>query len=582
MTNVDKNLSSSPTRGDSHHYRNLSISEAVLAPQGTITDDVEPTLAANGNANELVDDVSVDLAEHHEALIGAAFHNQNNINKQPTLATLGETPFADDGDEVVNHRVIATEVVKEPTNFTDTETVLQNAIVLLDPRIPDCIHLIEAGKKRGLMVMAVIPKPNDGSKALIDFYPTAQALLEVGMHQVYEPPFGSKFDVVECAANLKTIEAQQNLRFLGVIPCREAAVDFSDILGALLGLSNVNDLGLAGARRDKGLMKLAVANAGLRVAKYARLTHGQGKDIINAVEELELKYPVVVKTPRGMGTSDVFICNNEKEAMESSAHIVRGVGPDGRKTQYALLEEFIGGEEFALNLVASPATPRGVQVTDIWMYHKINTDGTMVNTFQEMVDPQSRAYAELVRYAEGVCRAVGIKYGMAHVEIKADFDEKRNKWVNPVMIEVGARLAGGRKAIMAENTIIGWHPFDAMVDAHCGFPVRMPPSFSPARKCVQAFVPSDKNGILVGVKGGDFERLSTYHDSVMLKKIGDKVVRARDIMSFAAYCWLIGDDPEAVLRDAKLAREEFIVDVEEIVDEGQSIKRTETESSFPK
>ena len=582
MTNVDKNLSSSPTRGDFHPYRNLSISEAVLAPQGTITDDVEPTLAANGNANELVDDVSVDLAEHHEALIGAAFHNQNNINKQPTLATLGETPFADDGDEVVNHRVIATEVVKEPTNFTDTETVLQNAIVLLDPRIPDCIHLIEAGKKRGLMVMAVIPKPNDGSKALIDFYPTAQALLEVGMHQVYEPPFGSKFDVVECAANLKTIEAQQNLRFLGVIPCREAAVDFSDILGALLGLSNVNDLGLAGARRDKGLMKLAVANAGLRVAKYARLTHGQGKDIINAVEELELKYPVVVKTPRGMGTSDVFICNNEKEAMESSAHIVRGVGPDGRKTQYALLEEFIGGEEFALNLVASPATPRGVQVTDIWMYHKINTDGTMVNTFQEMVDPQSRAYAELVRYAEGVCRAVGIKYGMAHVEIKADFDEKRNKWVNPVMIEVGARLAGGRKAIMAENTIIGWHPFDAMVDAHCGFPVRMPPSFSPARKCVQAFVPSDKNGILVGVKGGDFERLSTYHDSVMLKKIGDKVVRARDIMSFAAYCWLIGDDPEAVLRDAKLAREEFIVDVEEIVDEGQSIKRTETESSFPK
>jgi len=535
----------------------------VLVPQATITDDAAaPTVAANGNTNDHYDDVSVDLAEHHEALIGAAFHNQNNIDKQPTLATMGETPFADDGDEVVNHRVIATEVVKEPINFINAENILQNAIVLLDPRIPDCIHLIEAGRKRGLMVMAVIPKPNDGSKALIEFYPTAQALLEVGMHQVYEPPFGSKFDVVECAANLKTIEAQQNLRFLGVIPCREAAVDFSDILGALLGLSNVNDLGLASARRDKGLMKLAVANAGLRVAKYARLTHGQGKDISSAVEELELKYPVVVKTPRGMGTSDVFICKDEKEAMESSAHIVRGIGPDGRKTQYALLEEFIGGEEFALNLVASPTTPRGVQVTDIWMYHKINTDGTMVNTFQEMVDPQSRAYAELVRYAEGVCRAVGIKYGMAHVEIKAEFDERRNKWINPVMIEVGARLAGGRKAIMAENTIIGWHPFDAMVDAHCGFPVRMPPSFSPAQKCVQAFVPSDKNGILVGIKGGDFDRLPTYHDSVMLKKIGDKVVRARDIMSFAAYCWLIGEDSEAVLRDAKLAREEFMVEVE--------------------
>jgi len=38
-------------------------------------------------------------------------------------------------------------------------------------------------------------------------------------------------------------------------------------------------------------------------------------------------------------------------------------------------------------------------------------------------------YAILVKYAEGVCRAVGIKYGMGHCELKATFDEKRKKWV---------------------------------------------------------------------------------------------------------------------------------------------------------
>jgi len=122
-------------------------------------------------------------------------------------------------------------------------------------------------------------------------------------------------------------------------------------------------------------MKAAVANAGLRVAKYARLTEGNGGDVITAVKELELEYPVVVKTPRGMSTLDVFICNTEEEAVQHAAEIVRSVGPDGRKTQYALLEEFIGGEEFALNLIASPTTPRGVQVSDIWLYHKIKTDG---------------------------------------------------------------------------------------------------------------------------------------------------------------------------------------------------------------
>ena len=272
-----------------------------------------------------------------------------------------------------HHRVVATEFV-DPVSFADPEPILQNALVLLDPRIPDCIHLIEAGKKRGLMIMAVVPKPSDGSK-LLEYYPTAEALLEVGMHQVYEPPMGSKFDIVECAAMLKTIEAQQNLRFLGVVPCRESSVDFSDILGALLGLTVVNDLGLANSRRDKGLMKVAVANAGLRVAKYARLTQRDGSDALKAITELELDYPVVVKTPRGMSTMDVFICNSAEEAVQHTAEIVRSVGPDGRRTQYALLEEFIGGEEFALNLLASPTTPRGVQVTDIWLYHKINTHG---------------------------------------------------------------------------------------------------------------------------------------------------------------------------------------------------------------
>lgn len=46
------------------------------------------------------------------------------------------------------------------------------------------------------MVTGVCLKPNDGSNP---FMPTAESLLGVGMHQVYEPPIGTKFDVVECA-----------------------------------------------------------------------------------------------------------------------------------------------------------------------------------------------------------------------------------------------------------------------------------------------------------------------------------------------------------------------------------------------
>ncbi len=70
------------------------------------------------------------------------------------------------------------------------------------------------------MIMAVVPKPNDGTKGLsISSNPTAEALLEVGMHQVYEPPHSSKFDIVECAVSASECTLRQycnedNSRFI--------------------------------------------------------------------------------------------------------------------------------------------------------------------------------------------------------------------------------------------------------------------------------------------------------------------------------------------------------------------------------
>ena len=108
---------------------NQPISEMVLAPQTT-------SFLCNGPSAELNashDEVSVDLTEHHEALIGDEFRNPTNITKQPTLATLGETPFTKDEEEIQHHRIVATEVVNDPLQFDTGDNILQNAIVLLDP-----------------------------------------------------------------------------------------------------------------------------------------------------------------------------------------------------------------------------------------------------------------------------------------------------------------------------------------------------------------------------------------------------------------------------------------------------------------
>eukprot|EP00546_Thalassionema_frauenfeldii_P009199 CAMPEP_0178922006 /NCGR_PEP_ID=MMETSP0786-20121207/15894_1 /TAXON_ID=186022 /ORGANISM="Thalassionema frauenfeldii, Strain CCMP 1798" /LENGTH=532 /DNA_ID=CAMNT_0020596283 /DNA_START=173 /DNA_END=1771 /DNA_ORIENTATION=- len=499
----------------------------------------------------------------HESLIGEVL-SPKQADRAPTLTTLGDTPFehVPEDDNVEHHKIVATEIIADPVAPHAPEPILQNSIILLQPRIAECKTLIECAKQRGLFVTCVNTTHYDGTN--VNFYPTAEALLEIGVHQVYEPPVGQKFSVVECANHLKTIESQQNLRFLGVIPLREMAVDYSDILAAMLGLTVHNDLGLASNRRDKALMKSAVAAAGLRVAKYARLTHPKGEDVRAAIEELELDFPVVVKTPRGMATQDVYICHTLEEATERSSQIVRSIGPDGTKANFSLLEEFLAGQEFAVNVIASPTTYKGVQVTDIWEYSKKFEDGSMVNTWQSLVDCHSPKYSALVRYAEGICRAVGVKYGFAHVELMSTYSDEKERFIDPVMVEVGARLAGGRKAIMAEKVVPGWYPFEALLDASCGFPVRVPPSFTPLKAARHVYIPnnSKKSGILKSYKGDDFERLPTYDSHEVIKHVGKPIEKSISIMSFPAFVWLIGDE-EQVAKDSVAARNEFIVEVEE-------------------
>ena len=66
------------------HIREQSLSEAVLAPQAIFQD----VPGSSSNVDSVRDDeISVNLAEHHEALMGTEFRNPANIKKQPTIAT---------------------------------------------------------------------------------------------------------------------------------------------------------------------------------------------------------------------------------------------------------------------------------------------------------------------------------------------------------------------------------------------------------------------------------------------------------------------------------------------------------------
>ena len=69
------------------------------------------------------------------------------------------------------------------------------------------------------------------------------------------------------------------------------------------------------------------------------------------------------------------------------------------------------------------------------------------------------------------------------------------------------------------------------------------------------------------MEGEDFERLPTYYAHSLIAAVGKQVKQSKELASFAAHLWLIGE-PEDVERDAKRARAEFNVEVDPIPEEG--------------
>lgn len=428
------------------------------------------------------------------------------------------------------------------------------AIVLVDP-ITEWREVLKSALDLKYCVISI----QDAGTAprLAQFSPSLSLLREAGVSYTLTI---ERRDVFDSIRQLQILMKSRDLNVVSVIPLSEVAVEASDVISAALGLPH-NPLKSLTARRDKGLMKDAVQSRGLAVAKYARVK--TLLDLCTAIEKISLSYPVVVKTPAGMSTSDVYICSNVKEAGMALQSIVSKIGPDGRRVDEALLEEFILGTEFAVNLMAfqnSSGEQSQLCVTDMWKYSK-NQRARYGSA--EICKP--RDFPELVTYATNVARAVGVQYGAAHVELKATLGED-GLYTNPIMIEVGARLSGGRKSTMAQEVccfetskmvetypFASWNPFESLIKSHCAglCSISSEPYLTPTKFVRHIFLPIEKSGRITKFEFN--ESRETIHSSSRLVAVGDTVKATTDIVSCAGFVWLIGnkekvdEDTEAIM-----------------------------------
>lgn len=88
------------------------------APHNIIEPTTEP-IELSGAPAPLEDDAPFE----HEALVGDELPDRL-IEKLPTIATLGDTPFEHDGEEVEHHKIVATEIVPDPVASHDPEPIV--------------------------------------------------------------------------------------------------------------------------------------------------------------------------------------------------------------------------------------------------------------------------------------------------------------------------------------------------------------------------------------------------------------------------------------------------------------------------
>lgn len=321
-----------------------------------------------------------------------------------------------------------------------------------------------------------------------------------------------------------------------IISGSEIAVEYTDRIASLLGLP-CNNPETIPLRRNKIEMKRAVKNAGL---PYAPGDTFSDFSEAAAFVRSSCGYPVVVKPVCGAGSTNVSFCKNEEEFAEAFSHVQKTPDAYLRRSQDVLVEEYISGDEYVVNMIG---TPDDVYVTDIWKYEKFGNDYSDCVYYNDiMQDLYNPKFNELKEYAKKVYRAVGINIGPAHAEIKLSK-------TGPVMIEIGSRLAGGempKYAAIATNCNSLEKTLTVFINGTVDMPEKIIINTYPA----SADISHEQFGRLIRFNGLKKVRsLKSYKAEILYAKQGEYLEPTRDVDHLAALFWFMSPDKTQVLND---------------------------------
>ena len=231
-----------------------------------------------------------------------------------------------------------------------------------------------------------------------------------------------------------------------IIPASDEGIEWATRMAYDLGLPG-NDPKNLKKMTDKQCMQDALKEIGARYLK---------SKVVSSFEEAEEfrsqidTSKVVVKPSYGNSSLGVCICETDeefKEALELNFKLGDILGKP-------LVQEYIGGDEgdvvyeYVVDSVCCKGHNRPVAAL---RNHKVMIGGeNSIFDYSESIDETDEVFAELKEYNDKVLEAIGVEYGVTHIEYK--IDEK-----GPALIEVNCRVAGTLQRYCALDKTWGEH-----------------------------------------------------------------------------------------------------------------------------
>ncbi|MFD4412483.1 hypothetical protein [Streptomyces sp. NPDC058475] len=351
-------------------------------------------------------------------------------------------------------------------------------------------------------------------------------------------PTGYRRGVVVHDGSLEaTATALRALRVTAVVAGTEIGVPLAEQLAHRLRLPG-NNPATSAARRDKGAMARALAEAG--IAGPRSLSTDRLQDALSWADSLDTT-DVVLKPADSAGSDGVTFCSGAAEirAAWDQLHQVRNAM--GGSNEHLVLQERLSGSQYVVNSVSAmgpDGAPRHT-ATEFWSDRR--TGSTHVYDRLDLMNPERMIPRVLAQYTVRVLDALGIVTGPAHTELMLVPGR------GPLLIESGARPEGSYDPVAMREATGSDHIRDAVTAVVTGTPDRLakrPRSFVSK---VSLIAPHD------GALDEDLLRtlltLPTVRGYVGTLISGIAVQRTVDLLTSPGRLVLAAQDPRAIDED---------------------------------